>query len=125
MPLVNRVILDHRAVQGSYRGTQMRGPEDDFTDYQEKASSEYLKLAEERDEEAKKYGLDEMPGSQFGMLSTLCELSAAACRHAAKECNKAANQDEVDAVKFFTRLFNEKLEAALLAAPANTSDWPQ
>ncbi len=99
--------------------------DDDFTDYQQKASTEYVRLAEVRDEEAKRYGLDETPGSQFGMLSSLCEFSAAACRHAADQCSKAANQDEVDTVKFFTRLFDDKLEAALLVVPANTSNWTQ
>jgi hypothetical protein len=102
----------------------MRGPEDDFSDYQKKASSEYLKLAEERDEEARVFGEDEMPGSQFGMVSTLCAFAAAASRHAADQCSKAANQDEVDAIKFATRMLNDKLDAALCIAPANTTDWP-
>jgi len=103
----------------------MRGPDDEFTDYQEKASSEYLRLAEERDEEARLYGVDEAPGSKFGMISSLCEFAAAVCRRAADQCRKANNEDEVDAIKFATRMFDDKLDAALSLTPANTSDWRQ
>ena len=103
----------------------MKGPKKDFADYRQRASTNYLKLAEERDEEARMYGEDETPGSKFGMVSSLCEFSAAACRHAADQCSKAANAQEVDDIKFATRRFNDKLDAALSVAHANTSNWPQ
>jgi len=103
----------------------MMGPKNELADYQQRASTDYLRLAEEREEEARMYGKDEIPGSKFGMISSLCEFAAFVCRHAADQCSNARNEDEVDAIRFATSLFNDKLDAALRMAPANTSDWPQ
>ena len=103
----------------------MRGPEEDLANYRLRAFNTYLKRAEDHDEEARYIGEDERPGSQFGMVSTICEFSAAACRFAADQCRKAATEDEVDAVAFASRMLTEKLNAAIGAAPANTSEWAQ
>jgi len=103
----------------------MTRSKEDFADYRKRASTDYLKLAEEREEEARVIGQDETPGSQFGMVSSLCELSASACRHAADKCSKAQSEGEVDAIKIATLMLNEKLNTAIHVTYANTSQWPQ